>query len=389
MEYIKKTLPDSLLKRGALLLGLGVVILVLAFAVDYKRAMFDYLWIFMFLVSLGVGSLALVALEYVVGASWSTPLRRVFEITASIVPFLIILVIPLFFGLSDLFSWTHADIVQGDAVLKSKEPYLNLQFFAIRTAFCLLIWFVFYYFITKNSEKQDETGDAKLTKRNIRISVPFMPLFVITITIIAIDWMMSLEPRWYSTIYGLYFFAGTVGAALAVNTFISVKLKEGSYLVKELHNDNYYSLGTLMFAFIIFWAYIGFSQYLLIWYADIPEETFWLLQRWDGSWKYVSILLLFVHFVIPFLILVARSSKTNMQLLKFMAIWMLFAHALDLYWLIMPTVFKGSAAFSWSELSFPLIVTGFVMIIYKVRSAKKNLIPVRDPKLADGLEFHL
>lgn len=389
MEYIKKSLPDSLLKRGALLLGLGVVILVLTFAVNYKRAMFDYLWIFMFLASLGVGSLALVALEYVVGASWSTPFRRIIEITSSIVPFLIILVIPLFFGLNDLFSWMHGDIVQGDAVLKSKQAYLNPQFFSIRTAVCLVIWFGFYFLLIKNSEKQDETRDPKLTKRNIRISVPFMPVFVITITVFAIDWMMSLEPHWYSTIYGLYYFSGTVVAALAINSYTSVKLKEGGYLIKEIKNDHFYSFGTLMFAFIIFWAYIGFSQYLLIWYADIPEETFWMLQRWDGSWKYISITLLFVHFVIPFLILVARSSKTNLQLLKFISIWMLAAHALDLYWLIMPSVFKGSASFSWSELSFPLIITGFVMIIYKVRSAKKNLVPVGDPKLADGLDFHL
>jgi len=216
-----------------------------------------------------------------------------------------------------------------------------------------------------------------------------MPLFVITITVIAIDWMMSLEPHWYSTIYGLYYFSGTVLAALAVNTFILIKLKEGDYLIKGISNDSFYSLGTLMFAFIIFWAYIGFSQYLLIWYADIPEETYWMLQRWDGTWKYVSIALIFIHFVIPFLILVSRGSKTNLSLLKVMSIWMLFAHALNLYWLIMPTFFKGNAGFGWSELSFPLIITGLVMIVLKMRADKKNLVAIGDPKLQDGLDFHL
>jgi len=212
---------------------------------------------------------------------------------------------------------------------------------------------------------------------------------VITITVIAIDWMMSLEPHWYSTIYGLYYFSGTVLAALAVNTFILIKLKEGDYLIKGISNDSFYSLGTLMFAFIIFWAYIGFSQYLLIWYADIPEETYWMLQRWDGTWKYVSIALIFIHFVIPFLILVSRGSKTNLSLLKVMSIWMLFAHALNLYWLIMPTFFKGNAGFGWSELSFPLIITGLVMIVLKMRADKKNLVAIGDPKLQDGLDFHL
>ncbi len=389
MDYIKKELPGSLYKRGALLLGLGVIILILAFALDFRRAMFDYLWIYMFLVSIAIGSLAFAALEYVVGASWSTPFRRVIEITASLTPFLIILAIPLFFGMKELYTWTQSSVLQADEVLRGKEPYLNIQFFTIRTAACLLIWFIFYYFITRNSELQDQTGDPKLTKRNIRISVPFMPIFVITISIAAIDWMMSLEPHWYSTIYGLYYFSGTVGAALAVNTYILVKLKEGDYLIKGVTNDHFYSMGTLMFAFIIFWAYIGFSQYLLIWYADIPEETFWMLQRWDGSWKFVSLALLFLHFVIPFLILVSRGSKTNMTLLKVMAIWMLFAHALDLYWLIMPTYFKGNAGFGWSELSFPLVITGLVMIVFKLRADKKNLVAIGDPKMQDGLEFHL
>jgi hypothetical protein len=201
--------------------------------------------------------------------------------------------------------------------------------------------------------------------------------------------MMSLEPHWYSTIYGLYYFSGTVIAALSVNTYISVKLREGNYLVSEIRSDNYYSFGTLIFAFIVFWAYIGFSQYLLIWYADIPEETAWMIARWEGSWKFVSIALLFFHFVAPFLILVSRGAKTNLKLLKIMAIWMLIAHALDLYWLIMPTFSKDGANFSWSELSFPLVVTGLVMIVFRLRAASRNLVPVGDPKMADGLEFHL
>lgn len=389
MEYVKKTLPGSMIKIGGLLLGLGVVILALTFATDYKRAMFDYLWIYMFLLSLGLGSLAFVALEYVVGASWSTPFRRVFEVTASIIPYLVVLVIPIFFGLHDLYHWTHTDAVQTDAVLKSKEPYLNVQFFSIRTAFCLLVWVIFYYLITKNSRKQDETGDPRLTKWNIRLSVPFMPLFFITLTVAAIDFMMSLEPHWYSTIYGLYYFAGTVIAALSINTFMTVKLRESGYLIKGINKDHFYSLGTLIFAFIIFWGYIGFSQYLLIWYADIPEETAWLLQRWNGSWEYISIGLIFIHFVIPFLIMVGRNSKTNLQLLKVMAIWMLFAHAYDLYWLIMPTFSPAGAPFSWCELSFPLIVAGFFMVVFKIKADRVNLVAIGDPKMQNGLEFHL
>lgn len=389
MDYIKKQLPYSLFKTGIILLVIGFVIMFASFLYTPQRAFFDYLWVYLFLVSIGVGSLALVALEYLVGATWSTPFRRITEILASMTVFLIPLAIPLFFGLHDLFHWTHIEAVMNDAVLTSKSPYLNVEFFTARTLFCLLLWVMFFFLLTKNSEKQDLDGDPKYTKKNVTLSTIFAPLFVITITITAIDWAMSLEPHWFSTIFGVYYFAGTVIAALAATTFASVKLKEGGYLDSHLGNDSFYSLGTLMFGFNIFWAYIAFSQFLLIWYADLPEETFWLIHRWEGSWKFVSLALLFFHFVLPFIILVGRNAKTNLQLLKFMAPWMLAAHALDLYWLIFPTLFKGNAGFGWQELSFPFIVIGLSMVVFKFGADKKNLMAVKDPKMQAGLDFHL
>ena len=289
----------------------------------------------------------------------------------------------------DLFEWANTNVVNSDAILKSKSGYLNIQFFMIRTFAVLIIWFLFYMFITRNSEKQDVSGDPVLTKKNIKLSVIFTPIFVITLTVFAIDWMMSLEPHWFSTIFGIYYFAGTLISAFSVAAFSSAMLKTNGYLDPRIGKDSFYSLGTLIFGFNIFWAYIGFSQFLLIWYADLPEETFWLLHRWDGSWKYVSMALLFFHFVIPFLILASRRAKTNLQLLKVMSIWMLCAHALDLFWLIMPVYFKGNASIGWCEISFPLVAAGLTIIVFKMKADKKNLIPVRDPKLEAGLDFHL
>lgn len=389
MDQINKKLPDSLYKKGGALLGFGIVILLAAFIFTPQRAFFDYLWIYLFLVSIGVGSLALIALEYLVGAVWSTPFRRITEILASLIPMLIVLAIPLFFGLHDLFHWTHTEAVEQDAVLMSKSPYLNIQFFALRTAFCLLLWLLFYFLITRNSEKQDLDGDIKYTKKNITLSTMFAPLFVISITITAVDWAMSLEPHWFSTMFGVYYFAGTVVAAFSATTLVSVIMKSSGHLDPRIRDDSFYSLGTLIFGFNVFWAYIAFSQFLLIWYADLPEETFWLIHRWEGSWKFVSLALLFIHFVIPFLILIGRNAKTNLKLLKVMAPWMLAAHALDLYWLIFPTLFKGNAKFGWQELSFPLIVAGVSIIVFKMGADRKNLIPVKDPKLQAGLDFHL
>lgn len=389
MDYIKKQLPDSLTKTGGIMLAMGVLILIAAFIFTPQRAFFDYLWVYLFLVSISVGSLALVALEYLVGATWSTPFRRISEILASMIPYLVLLAIPLFLGLHDLYHWTHAEAVEHDAILQSKSPYLNVSFFTARTVFCLLLWVMFFFLITKNSEKQDLDGDPKYTKKNITLSTIFAPLFIVSITITAIDFAMSLEPHWFSTIYGVYYFAGTIIAALAATTFASIKLKEGGFLDSHLGKDSFYSLGTLMFGFNVFWAYIAFSQFILIWYADLPEETFWFIHRWEGSWKFVSLSLLFIHFVIPFLILVGRNAKTNLQLLKFMAPWMLFAHALDLYWLIFPTLFKGNAGFGWQELSFPLIVIGLTMVLFRFNAEKKNLMAVKDPKMQAGLDFHL
>ena len=184
-----------------------------------------------------------------------------------------------------VFEWAVPDLANLDAALRSKTPYLNVQFFAVRFGVFFLVWFFFYAMLIGNSAKQDATADQKLTTRNIKLSAAFMPVFAITLTFFSVDWLMSLEPRWYSTMFGAYYFSGTFLAALAVIAFIAVTLNEKGYLVKGINQDHYYSLGALMFAFTNFWAYIAFSQFMLIWYANIPEETFWMIERFHGTLK--------------------------------------------------------------------------------------------------------
>ena len=290
ITYQKKDLPAVISKIGMGLLIIGIVLGVIAFFSDHTRASFNYLVAFTFMISIGVGSLFLVALEYAAGAVWSVPIRRVVEFFAATIPFLAILVIPLLFNMHDLFHWSHAEAVAEDKILQGKAPYLNVQFFIIRVFVLIGLWTLFYIFFVRNSKKQDETKDQKLTKKNIRLSVIFIPVFAITITISAVDWLMSVEPHWFSTIFGVYFFSGTVIAALAAATLATVLLKENEYLHPKITNDHLFSLGALLFAFVNFWAYIAFSQFLLIWYADLPEETFWFLSRWEGSWLIYSII---------------------------------------------------------------------------------------------------
>ena len=389
--YIKKNLPDNVSKIGGILLVVGLILGVSAFIADSYRASFAYLVSFIFFLSIVVGSLFLVALEYAANADWSTPFRRVSEFLAAGLPLLLIFAIPLMFNTNNLFQWSHADYVSSDKMLVAKSAYLNTPFFMVRVFAIIIIWIFFYFMIIKNSRKQDDTGNQLLTKRNITLSVIFIPIFAITLTLVAVDWIMSLESRWFSTIFGVYLFAGVAWSSLAALTITSIKLKEKGFLHPAVKEDHYYSLGTLMFAFTAFWGYIAFSQYMLIWYGNLPEETFWFMQRWAGGWKIVSVLLIVTHFIVPFFYLISYEAKTNPRKLKFISIWILCVHFLDLYWLIMPSMARNDHAysFSWIDFVFPLIFIGVIMIVFKKVAEKTNLVPVRDPKLERGLNFHL
>jgi hypothetical protein len=389
IDYSKKDLPGILTKLGFALFGVGLVIVISAFFIDHTRAAFNNLILLLFLTSIGLGSLFFVALEYLAGAVWSTPFRRVLEFFAATLVILPIVALPLLFNMHDLFHWTHNEVVQSDTLLKSKSGYLNVSFFIIRMIAFFVIWLTFYFVITRNSKKQDISGDQSLTSKNIKISAVFMPFFALTVTFSAIDWIMSLEPHWFSTILGVYYFSGTVLAALAAATLAIVLLVEKGYFVKGMVRDHYYSLGALLFAFVNFWAYIAFSQYLLIWYANLPEETFWFLHRWEGNWMFVSIGLIIVHFIVPYFGLLSQPSKMDPKRLKFMSVWILFAHFYDLYWLVMPTYGKGYAVFGWIELGFPILAVGLLILIFTFKSKNQNLIPIGDPKLKRGLNFRL
>lgn len=387
LEYQKKDLPGKLGQFGLILFGAGLVLGVVGLFADYHRALLNYLMAYMFILSIGIGALLLIALEYVGGADWSVPIRRVVEFLAAIVIILPILVIPLVFNIHDIFHWAHEEAVSSDAILKGKSPYLNETFFIIRVFAILVIWGLFYYLLIRNSNAQDKSHDQLLTKKNIILSAIFIPVFAITITLTAVDWLMSLEPHWFSTIFGVYFFAGSVVAALAAITLFVVKLKEHGYMHPKMVEDHFFSLGALQFAFINFWAYIAFSQYLLIWYANLPEENFWFLHRWQHGWEYLSILLILTHFIVPYAALLSQPAKMDPKRLKFVSVWILFAHFIDIYWLVMPN-FKGYY-FSIIDLVVPLFAVGVIILIFNYRAKKSNLVPIGDPKLQKGLDFRV
>ena len=387
LDYTKKDLPKKLSQIGWVLFAIGIILSLVGFLTDQHRALLNYLMAYMFILSIGIGSLLLIALEYVGGADWSVPIRRVVEFLAAIIIFLPILVLPLIFNLHEIFHWAHKDAVEADAVLKSKSAYLNESFFIIRVFAISAIWILFYYLMIRNSNAQDKSRDQLLTKRNIILSAIFIPVFAVTITLTSVDWMMSLEPHWFSTIFGVYFFSGSVVGALAAITLFVVYLKEKGYLHPKIIDDHLFSLGALQFAFINFWAYIAFSQYLLIWYANLPEENFWFLHRWENGWQFLSLLLIITHFVVPYAALLSQPSKMDPKRLKFVSFWILFAHFVDIYWLVMPNA--EGYYFSLFDLVVPFLAIGFIIIVFTYRSRKSNLVPIGDPKLKKGLDFRV
>ncbi len=388
MIYEKKELPGKVQKIGFLLTGLGLILVLVSYLLDPKREAFNNVIGLMFFASIALGALVLVALEYLSGAVWSTPYRRVSEFIASSLPIVMLFAIPLFFAMHSIFHWTHTDVVSADKILSAKSPYLNIPFFIGRTVGVLALFYIFYLLFTRNSKKQDESKDQKLTKTNVNLSAVFMFFAGIGLTVLVVDWIMSLEPHWFSTIFGIYFISATLLAGLAATTYAAVSLNEGGYMGVKIGKDNYYSFGALLFAITNFWAYIAFSQFLLIWYANIPEETFWFIARWQGGWGFVSVLLMIVRFAVPYAMLLSQPSKSDPKNLKRVSIVILVAHFVDLYWLVMPT-FSKTITFSFYEIGFPVLVIGLIVLVFYAKSKRNNIIPVGDPKLQRGLDFHL
>lgn len=389
--FTNKPLPKSLVRLGITIFLVGLVIGLVGLFADSHKAVFSYLVAFVFFLSIAIGALLLIAIEYVTGADWSVPIRRIVEFIAGATPYLILLAIPLLLNMGTLFHWSHSEAVEADKILTGKEPYLNVTFFIIRVVFCFGIWSLFYFIFSNNSQRQDATKDQLLTKKNRKYSAIFIPVFALTATMASIDWLMSLEPHWFSTIFGVYFFSGSLLAGLAVTTIATIILREKGYLHPKMNNDHYYSLGALMFGFINFWAYIAFSQYLLIWYANLPEETFWFLDRWQNVWAIVSLILIIAHFVVPYALLLSQPAKMDPKRLKFASIWILVAHFVDLYWIAMPQYHAEDVNLLGylADIGFPIAMIGLYILIFYYTGRNKNIIPVGDPKLERGLNFRL
>ena len=367
--------------------GLVLILSALGLFFNSKQFFYSYLVAWVFWVSLGLGALFFVMLNHLTGAVWGIVLRRLTESVMMVLPYMFILAIPIFIGMHELYNWSNAGIVAADPLLQKKAAYLNVPFFVIRTCIYFLIWFLIAKRLYKASISQDQNPGFDKIQKMRRTSGPGMVLFALTTSFAAFDWLMSLDPHWYSTIFGVYVFSGGLLGSLALFTLIGMYFKKKDVLAKTITIEHYHDLAKLILSFTIFWAYIAFSQYFLIWYANIPEETIWYLHRWQGSWKFFSLLLVFGHFVFPFLGLLTRAAKRSMGFVKFISVWILLMHWIDLYWISLPTYHHHGIHLSWMDFTIFLGIGGIFMGIFLKTFSANSLVPIGDPQLEKSIKF--
>jgi hypothetical protein len=375
---------------GAALLVVSVG-LGMAAGDGFRRFLQSYLVAFMYALSLGLGALFWVTLQHLVGARWSVAVRRIGELLASAMPLLAVLslpvVVPVLLGNANLYPWVDAHLMESQHALAAKRPFLNPTFFAVRWAVYFGFWSVLGYWLLRRSLAQDAVGGAEPLSAVRKLSPPAMIAFAITTSFGAIDYLMTLDPTWFSTIFGVYYFAGCVIAIHCALALILMYLQQQGRLTRSVTVHHFHDIGKMMFAFTVFWAYIAFSQFMLIWYANIPEETAWYRVRTRGEWLGVGVALIFGHFVFPFLGLLSRHVKRNRLGLAFWAVWLLVLHYVDLYYLAMPTFSPG--AVPWSLLDLTCVGGLLALLVAWVahRARGCDLVPTRDPRLAESLAF--
>lgn len=340
----------------------------------------------LYLLTLGLGSLFIVALERLVGATWSVPMRRVPERIAALVPLGTGLLVLALLSLPVLFPWMHEE-ARHNPILVAKSAWLNLPFVIVRLGICAALWLGFYAFYVRGSRRQDESHDARFTVRARYWAPPFMIMFFFTITFLGFDWVSSLEPEWYSDMFGVYLFAGTFLAGIAAMAVgVLALMRQGR--LPEVNSNHYYNLGTLGLAFTVFYAYIGFAQYMLIWYANLPEEVVWFKHRIEGAWQPVALLLPLFLFVIPFFLLLGSELKKKPIVLWVAAVVILIGHLVDVYWMIFP-VLGNVPLLGWPELVMACLFVGLGALQLRAAMRRGANMPVGDPLLAKGLEWQL
>ena len=366
---------------------LGLVVCAIFGMGNPKQFFFSWLVSFLFFSSLALGALFFVLIQYASQGSWGIVVRRIGETIFAVIPMMAVLFVPLLFGLTHLYEWAVPGATEHDALLRWKAPYLNVPFFLARAAIFFGIWSFIALMYYRGSRGQDLTGDPAVSARLRRFAGPAIIVLALTQTFASVDWIMSLTPHWYSTIFGVYFFAGSFVGFIALLSVLAVAMRRAGLLDAVINAEHLHDVGKFLFAFTAFWAYIAFSQFLLIWYANLPEETIWYKARLEGSWKTMSLVLMAGHFGIPFFYLMGRAVKRRGWTLAVGGAWLLAMHFVDLYWQVMPTLHPEGVRPSVLDAAAFLAIGGCFVGAAGWLMRRQALVPLRDPRLAESLAF--
>lgn len=373
-------------RAGLVVAALGLCGGAAAVLADTRRFAFAYLVGFAWVTTLAVGALAFVLLQHLARAGWSVAPRRQMEWLAGVLPWCLALFVPVALLGRDVYEWMQP-AAHHDPLVHGKAPYLNPLFFGLRSVVFLGLWAAVAHHFRRASRRQDESGDPALTAGLQRKSAPAVVFLGLSASFAAFDWLMSLDPRWASSIFGIYVLAGALTAALAALALGTIVLERRGLLGRVSTVEHRHDIGKLLFGFNCFWAYIAFCQYFLIWYANIPEEMAFYRHRWEGSWSTVSLLLVIGHFAVPFALLLGRTGKRSPLVLGATAAVLLAMHYVDLYWIVMPTLDHHGAHPSWIDLAGLLAPAGVLAAWVARRAARDPVYPTRDPRLAEAMRL--
>ncbi len=375
------------LQRGALIIGV-IGIAAGALGAMSNRDQFFQSWLigFLFCLGLSLGSLGLLMLQHLSGGQWGMVGRRVFEAASRTLPLLVLFFLPILFALPTLFLWARPEAVAGDQILQAKAPYLNPTFFMARAAFYFAFWIGCTWLLTSWSAAQDrgeESTDAAGMVRFRTLSAPALLVLVLTITFATTDWVMSLDPHWYSTIFGLMFVSGFGLSAFALTIAVLATIGPVGALAGRLTPRHFHDLGKLLLAFTMLWAYLNFSQFLIIWSGNLPEEIPWYIERLRGGWGVIAIALVIGHFALPFMLLLSQDLKKGKWLPR-VAIFILVMRLVDTIWLVAPTFEHHGFPIHWMDVVIPAGLVGVWLFLFTRHLRSRALMPLNDPYLKEA-----
>ena len=370
------------------MVGLGVATFAAGFAVDSERVWHSYLTSYFFFSSLAIGGLFFTAIQHAVGAGWSVNIRRISESMTAFLPIVLLGGVILLFAGSDLYLWLDSEVVDQDPILLGKQAYLNWGFWAVRMIGFALLWMFFANKITGYSIKQDQDGSESWTHKLVSMSIGFLLTFALSYSLFSVDTLMSLEPHWFSTIFGVYAFAGLFQSTLAFIILGVLFCRSRGFVTGLMTEEHVHDLAKFLKGFTVFWAYIAFSQFMLIWYANLPEETIFYLHRSHGGWMEVSMALLIFNFIVPFVALLPRWAKREPKHLMIVCSLVLVMQYVDLYWIVYPN-YQDHTVFSWMEVGvFVGFLGGFLLLVSRFLG-QNNLVPIKDPRIHESLTHHV